>query len=165
MPCKNLVGTTFGRLTVKERAQNTARQQAQWLCKCECGGEITVVTVELNRGSTRSCGCLFRDMLLSRNTKHGRHKSAEYNTWCAMKARCNNPNNQDYGRYGGREHNPIKVCDRWLNSFEAFYTDMGDKPSPDHTLDRRNNDGPYAPHNCRWATAVQQANNSRKRRS
>ncbi len=76
-----------------------------------------------------------------------------------MKDRCLNINNQYYYNYGGRG---IIVCDRWLNSFENFYADMGPKPTNDHSIDRYpNGDGNYEPGNCRWATSREQNNNRR----
>lgn len=93
--------------------------------------------------------------------KHGMCNTPEYSTWERIKNRCNNPNSADYPDYGGRG---IKVCDRWRKSFLAFYSDMGNKPIPNYSLDRINNNGNYEPSNCRWATIQEQANNKRSNR-
>jgi hypothetical protein len=87
---------------------------------------------------------------------HGLRTSPEYMVWARMKARCNNPNNPKYYRYGGRG---ISVCARWEGDFAAFYADMGAKPSPAHSLDRIDNDKGYTPENCQWALPAAQANN------
>lgn len=87
---------------------------------------------------------------------HGMAHSPEYRVWAAMKSRCNNPNHSRYRYYGGRG---IKICDRWNQSFKAFFSDMGKKTNPKHTLDRINNNGNYKPQNCRWATQAQQRRN------
>lgn len=84
------------------------------------------------------------------------NRSSEYNTWCTMKARCHQPNSAGFKKYGAKG---IQVCQRWRESFEAFISDMGRKPSPNHSIDRINNDGDYEPGNCRWATKVEQMNN------
>lgn len=88
-------------------------------------------------------------------------KPKGYNTWRNMKQRCLNPSNKDYDIYGGRG---ITICDEWLNSFDTFISDMGPKPSDMHSIDRVDTNGPYAPWNCRWATAEEQANNCRTNR-
>jgi hypothetical protein len=88
--------------------------------------------------------------------RHGRCRTSEYNTWIAMKDRCENPQDASYPRYGGRG---IAVCGRWRKSFTAFLADMGQKPSPKHTIERRDNARGYEPGNCVWATRAAQNRN------
>lgn len=161
----NLVGQKFGRLTVVSRGENTVQGVAQWNCICECGGTAFARTASLRNGNTQSCGCLHRETS-ARNarkslTTHGMRHTAEYRIWRGVKDRCLNPNIKDFPNYGGRG---ITLCDAWNNSFEEFFNDMGPRPSPAHSIDRIDNNGPYSPQNCRWAVAEVQHSNTRANR-
>ena len=91
--------------------------------------------------------------------RHGLSNSPEYRIWAGMKSRCYNPKHESFRHYGARG---IKVCDRWLHDFLAFLQDVGSRPSPNHSLDRIENDGNYEPGNVRWATPAEQLINRRR---
>lgn len=141
-----------------------------WLCRCDCGQEIWVPVGNLQTGNSKSCGCTKPERIRIARTTHGqsnqrstgRPATREYNSWTSMIARCLNTTNHKYPDYGGRG---ITVCRRWIDSFEAFYADMGPRP-PNTTLDRfpNNATGNYEPGNCRWATPLEQRLNQRPRR-
>lgn len=153
----DLTGKTFGKLTVLERAGQNKNRNALWKCQCECG-LIKITSGRLLRnGDSKSCGCLRLDSCIKTHTIHGMSKSPEFAIWAAMIQRCQNPKNIGYKDYGGRG---ITICERWLNSFENFFIDMGPKPEK-HSIDRINNDRGYSPENCRWATCHEQRMNQR----
>ncbi len=153
-----LLGQTFGRLTVISRLPNNGTKPV-WLCRCQCGAEKPVDGSGLRSGSTRSCGCLARETTAQKGratATHGLSKTNEYHIWIGMRARCYVPAADNYKNYGGKG---IKVCERWLNSFPNFLSDVGPRPSKRHTLDRKDSKGDYEPGNVCWATSVQQNNN------
>lgn len=153
---KNRVGLRYGKLTVFafDRADTSPRGQTvtYWHCRCDCGAEKSILGSSLHSGNSKSCGCVWKTNPGSR--KHGQSSSYAYNTWRAMKDRCQNPNASAFKTYGGRG---ITICEAW-QTFEGFLADMGERPKG-LTLDRIDRDGMYEPSNCRWATARQQAGN------
>ena len=156
----NLVGETFGRLTVLEK-QPESKIKLKWICQCDCGKRTIVLGGGLKSGNTRSCGCLKMEGGRDGKITHGQSDSPTYKSWSDMKSRCNNPRKLDYPDYGGRG---IQVCDRWMNSFSLFLADMGFRPNGT-TLDRIDVNGHYQPDNCRWATQKQQQRNKRNTRN
>lgn len=152
----DLNGMSFGYLTVLNESKNVGKRgQIKWDCICVCGKINSVYSSNLTKkNGIVSCGCMTGK---HRHTSGDKH-SSEYNTWSSMKSRCNNVNSPDYVDYGGRG---IKICDRWLHSFENFLEDMGKKPSKTHSLDRIDNNGNYEPFNCKWSTKYEQGRNQR----
>lgn len=163
---KIYVGLQFGRLIVIEDLGCVNREHLV-KATCACGILKTFNLKNLQKGLTRSCGCLRRATTSARRLAHGHtHKhgvhaaSSEYTAWQGMKQRCLNPGSAaDARNYRDRG---ITVCREWADSFETFLRHVGRKPSPELTLDRIDNDRGYEPGNVRWASRSEQARNQRR---
>lgn len=165
---KDLTGQSFadGRLTVigyhGATTQPCGNKRHLWLVRCECGNEKTMEGNNLKSGNSSSCGCFQKQATSILHRTHGMSKTRTYKIWAGMIKRCTNEKCKSYDRYGGRG---IKVCDRWLTSFDNFLADMGSAPLR-MSIDRfPDNNGNYEPGNCRWATVKQQNSNTRRTRN
>lgn len=159
-PTKFQPGYRHGMLTVIRSFPVNGRYR-YYACDvmCDCGNVKTVRRCAIGPSSlTTSCGCMTSKLRSANAKKHGETGTKYYNIWRGIIKRCTVPTHRAWKSYGGRG---ITVCERWLSSFENFRADMGPRPSPTHSLDRKDNNGNYEPGNCRWATAKEQLNNTR----
>lgn len=155
---KDLTGKAFGRLTV---IRYYGVKPTRWLCQCECGEQCVTQSGHLIQKHSTSCGCFRTIASASSHTVHGMSDSTEYRIWVDMRRRCTDSTRPGFKSYGGRG---IAVCERWGNSFAAFYEDMGPRPSSAYSVERKNNNLGYSPDNCKWATSHEQLRNTRRNR-
>lgn len=148
----DLLGQRFGKLVVAEKSESRGKHgEVLWFCHCDCGNTRLAIAGNLRAGTAKSCGCESYET----RKLHGMTKSRTFKSWDSMKQRCLNPNAPDFAGYGGRG---IRICDRWLESFNNFLSDMGERPNG-KTLDRKDVNGNYEPSNCRWASRSEQQRN------
>ncbi len=155
--CKDLCGHRFGRWLVVSLV--CVGRRRGWLCRCDCGTERVVREDRLKSGRSLSCGCFHREISAGIFRTHGLSKRSEYRIWLGMRRRCSDKNHPSYKDYGARG---IKVCQQWEKSFVAFYSDVGQRPTSDHSLDRIDSNKDYEPGNVRWAVKHEQVRNTRR---
>lgn len=159
MRFQDLTGQRFGRLTVLSCIQkahtdeNGAQVRTLWACMCDCGVECCAGSNDLKVGHTLSCGCLKIEM----QTTHGLSRDPFYSTWAGIRSRIRNPSHDSYPNYGGRN---LGMEPEWEDCFQDFrewiLINLGPKPSPEHTIDRVDNELGYLKGNLRWATPSEQ---------
>jgi hypothetical protein len=157
----DLTGMKFGRLTVLRQSgycKNGKKKQSQWECICDCGKIVNKPVSSIKQGKTKSCGCLFGDVMKATFVKHGETGTRLYEIWSHMRRRCLRPSDPAYKNYGGRG---IAACKEWddYTVFREWALSHG--YADNLTIDRKDNDGNYEPSNCKWSTMKEQSNNRR----
>jgi hypothetical protein len=159
------LGDRFGRLTIINEMriliEPSGIRRRRFKLQCDCGKVCEARLLSLTSGNTRSCGCLLVEIRRVASRTHGHARTPIYVIWIDMIQRCENPSRKSYRHYGGRG---IKVCERW-HTFENFLADMGERPSPQHQLNRLNNEGDYEPGNVEWTDDLKAQKRNQRRRS
>lgn len=157
----DIAGKKYGMLTAVAR-HHTDGKKWSWVFRCDCGKEVIRVTSDVTKahkkGMLQSCGCQRHKRAGDRLRTHGMSRHPAFAVWRSMLDRCRLPTHQAWENYGGRG---ITVCERWQESFQNFWDDMGATYQKGLCLDRRDNEKGYCPENCRWVTYRQSANNKR----
>ena len=164
-PLIDLTGQTFGMWKVIKYAGKNKHRRRMWKVLCSCGAVRIVIGRNLISGGSTNCGCLRSDKIAKGLKRiHGQCKTPAYRSWCAMRARCINPNDDNWRFYGGATP-PVRVCKRWQgkNGFIHFLADMGERPAGT-SLSRFGDIGNYKPSNCAWHTRAQQTAEHKKKR-
>lgn len=150
------IGRQFGRLTVKKFSHGETDKDKFYVCVCMCGTECVARWAALRSGDKKSCGCLAAERATTFKYTNGERHHELFQTWKTMIKRCHLPTNAKYKSYGAKG---IVVCAEWRNDFNQFLADVGERPSPEYSLDRIDNSGNYEPGNVRWATSLEQQTN------
>lgn len=155
----DLTNCRFSKLLALYRTNNKSPDGSFiWMCRCDCGSNVEVASTILRKGYKNMCDvCRIENIRLGK-ISHNMSTTNTYKSWIGMKDRVTNKNHIHYKNYGGRG---ITIYEKWINSFENFYKDVGDRPSLKHTLDRIDNDGNYEPGNVKWSTKKEQMRNRR----
>lgn len=144
---------------IKENGRNKWNKKLG-LYECKCGKQFTTIISQVKNDYVKSCGCLRIENAIIASTVHGQARrsgySSERTAWANMKARCYNKNSEFYYLYGAKG---ITVSNEWKDSFEQFFVDMGKKPGKGYSIERIDGTKGYSKNNCKWATAIEQANN------